>query len=122
VFENRVLRRIFGPERVEVTGLRKLHNEKLHNLYYSPSVIRMIKSRTMRWAGHVVRIEKKNAYRSLAATPEGRRLLGTPRRKWVDNIKIDTREIGWGCVDWIDLAQSKDQRRFHKVLRNSSVN
>jgi hypothetical protein len=74
VFENRVLRRIFGPKRDEVTGgWRKLHNEELHNLYLSPSIIRMIKSRRMRWVGHVARMGEKNAYRILVAMPEGKR-------------------------------------------------
>jgi hypothetical protein len=78
VFDNRVLRRIFGPKRDEVTGgWRKLHNEELHNLYSSPSIIRMIKSRRMRWAGHVARMgEKRTAYRILVGNPEGKRPLG----------------------------------------------
>jgi hypothetical protein len=98
VFENRVLRRIFGPKRDEMNGdLRKLHNEELHNLYSSPNIIRMIKSRRMRWAGHVARIgEKRNAYRILVGKPEGKRPLGRPRHMWMDNIKIDLREIGGG--------------------------
>jgi hypothetical protein len=96
VFENRVLRRIFGPKRDEVTGgWRKLHNEELHNLYSSSSIIRMIKSRRMRSAGHVARMwEKRNAYRILVGNPEGKSPLGIPRRRWVDNIKVDLREIG----------------------------
>jgi hypothetical protein len=107
VFENRVLRRIFGPKRDEATGeWRKLHNEELHNLYSSPNIIRTIKSRRLRWAGHVARMgEKINAYRILVGKPEGRRPLGgRPRRRWVDNIKMDLREIGWDGVDWVDLA------------------
>jgi hypothetical protein len=89
VFENRVLRRIFGPKRDEVTGdWRKLHNEQLRNLYSSPNIIRMIKSRWMRLAGHVARMgEKRNAYRILVGKPEGKRSLGRPRCRWVDNIK-----------------------------------
>jgi hypothetical protein len=84
VFENRVLRSIFGPKRDEVTGeWRKLHNKELHNLYSSPSIIRIIKSRRMRWAGHVARMgEKRNAYRLLVGKPEGRRPLGRPRLRW----------------------------------------
>jgi hypothetical protein len=95
VFENRVLRRIFGPKRDEVTrGWRKLHNEELHNLHSSPNVIRMTKSRRMRWAGHVARMgEKRTAYRILVGTPEEKRPPGRPRRRWVDNIKMDFREI-----------------------------
>jgi hypothetical protein len=93
VFENRVLRRICGPKRDEVTGdWRKMRNEELHNLYSSPDIIRMIKSRRMRWAVHVARIgEKRNAYRILVEKPEGKRPLGRPRRRWVDNIKMDLR-------------------------------
>jgi hypothetical protein len=108
VFENRVLRRIFEPKRNDVRGdWRKFPNEELHNLYSSPSIIRMIKSR-MRWAENVVRTgENRNAYRILVGRPEGKR----PRRRWVDNIKIDLREIGWGGMDWIDLAQDRDQWR-----------
>jgi hypothetical protein len=91
-----------------VTGdWRKLHNEKLHNLYSSPNITRMIKSRKMRWVGHVAHMgEKRNAYRILVETPEGKRPLGRPRRRWVDNIKIDLKDIfiGWDGMDWIDLA------------------
>jgi hypothetical protein len=110
VFENRVLRRIFGPKREDVTGgWRKLHNEELHNLYSSPSIIRMIKSRRI-WAGHVTRMgEKGNAYRILVGKPEGKRPLGRPRRRWVNNIKVDLREIEWDDMDWIDLAQGRNQ-------------
>jgi hypothetical protein len=101
VFENRVLRRIFGPKRDEATGeWGKLHYEELHDLYSSPSIIRIIKARRMRWAGHVARMgEKKNAYRLLVGKPEGRRPLGRPRYRWVDNIRIDLVEVGWGDVD-----------------------
>jgi hypothetical protein len=93
VFENRVLRRIFGSKRDEVTGdSRKLHNEELHNLYPSSSVIRVIKSRRMRWAGHVARMGgKMNAYRTFVGKREGKRPLGRPRRRWGDNIKMDLR-------------------------------
>jgi hypothetical protein len=93
---SRVLRRIFGPKRDEVTeGWRKLRNEELHNLYSSPSIIRMIQLRRMRWAVHVARIgAKRNAYRILAGKPEENRPLGKPRRRWMDNIKMDLREIG----------------------------
>jgi hypothetical protein len=75
-------------------------------LYSSPNIIRMIRSGRMRWAGHVARMGKKrNAYRLLVGKPEGRRPLGTPRRRWVNNIKMDLREMGWDSVDWVDLAQ-----------------
>jgi hypothetical protein len=101
VFENRVLRRIFGPKRDGVMGgWRKLHNEELHNLYFSPSIIRIIKSRRMRWVGYVARMgEKMNVYRLLVGKPKGKRPLGRPRRKWMDNIKLDLLEIGLSVVD-----------------------
>jgi hypothetical protein len=96
VFENRVLRRIFGPKRYEVMGeWRKLHNEELRDLYSSPSIISIIKSRRIRWTGHVARMgEKRNAYRLLLGKPEGKRPSGRPRRRWVDNIRTDLGEIG----------------------------
>jgi hypothetical protein len=105
VFENRVLRKIFEPKRDELTGdWRKLQYEELYNLYSSLNIIRIIKSRRMRWAGHVVRMGKKrNAYRILVGKPEGNRPLGRPRCRWVNSVKKDLREIGWGGVDWIDL-------------------
>jgi hypothetical protein len=101
VFENRVLRRIFEPKRDEVTGeWRKLHNEELNVLYSSPNIIRIIKARRMRWAGHVARIgERRNAYRLLVGKPEERRSLGSSRRRWLDNIRMDLVEVGWGDVD-----------------------
>jgi hypothetical protein len=121
VFENRVLRRIFGPKRDEVTGeWRKLLNEKLRDLYFSPRKFRIIKSKRMRWAGHVVRMgEKRNAYRLLVGKPEGKRPLGRPRRRWVDNIRIDLEEVGWGDVDWIGLSQDRNRWR---ALVNSVLN
>jgi hypothetical protein len=89
VFENKVLRRIFVSKRDEVTGgWRKLHNEEFHDLYFSPSIIRLIKSRRMRWAGYVARMGKKrNAYRLLVGKPEGKRPLGRPRRRWGTILK-----------------------------------
>jgi hypothetical protein len=103
VFENIVLRRIFGPKRDEVTGeWRKLHSEELHNLYSSADIIRQVKSRRMRWAGHVARMgEERKVYMVLVGKPEGKRPPGRPRRRWEDGIRMDLREIGLGGVDWI---------------------
>jgi hypothetical protein len=113
VFENRVMRRIFGPKRDEVTGKwRKLHSEELHNLYSSPDITRQVKSRRMRWVGHVARVgEERRVYKVLVGKPEGKRPLGRPRHRWEDGISMDLREIGLGCVDWIRLAQDKDRWR-----------
>jgi hypothetical protein len=121
VLENKVLRRIFGPKRDEVTGgSRKLRSEELHDLYSSQSIIRIMKPRRMRWTGHVARMgEKGNAYRLLVGKPEGKRPLGRPRRRWVDNIKMYLLEIGWGGVDWICLAQDRDEWR---ALVNAVIN
>jgi hypothetical protein len=121
VFENRVLRRIFAPNRDEVTEeWKKLHNEELRDLYPTPSINRIIKSRRMRWAGHVARMgEKRIAYRLLVGKPEGNRPLGRPRRRWVDNIRMDVGEVGWDDVDWIGLAQDKNRWR---ALVNSVLN
>jgi hypothetical protein len=92
-------------EKGEVTGeWRKLHNEELRDLYSSPSIIRIIKSRRTRWVRHVARIgEKRNAYRLLIGKPEGKRPLGRPRRRWADNIRMGHGEIGRGSVDWIHM-------------------
>jgi hypothetical protein len=113
VFENRVLRRIFGPKRDEVTGgWRKLHNEELRGLYSSPSIVRVIKARRMKWAGHMARMgEVRGAYNILVGRPEGRRPLGRPKRRWEDNIEMDLREIGFEDVDWIHWAQDRDRWR-----------
>jgi hypothetical protein len=99
VFENRVLKRIFGPKRDEATGdWRRLYNEELNNLYSSPNIIRVIKSRRLRLAGHVARTgEERGAYRILVGRPDGRRPLGRPRCRWEDNIKMDIRKVGWGA-------------------------
>jgi hypothetical protein len=94
--------------------------EELHNLYSSPSIIRIIKSRRMRWTVHVARMgEMRNAYRLLVGKPEGKRPLGRPRRKWMDNIKMDLGQVGCGDVDWIGLAQDRNRRR---ALVNSVMN
>jgi hypothetical protein len=113
VFENRVLWRMFGPKRDEVTGgWRKLHNEELHGLYSSLSIVRVINARRMRWAGYVGRMgEVRGAYNILVGRPEGRRPLRRPRRRWEDNIKMDLGEIGSGDVDWIHWAQDRDKWR-----------
>jgi hypothetical protein len=101
-------------------GWRKLHNEELHNLYSLPSIIRIIKSRKMRWAEHVARMrEKRNVYRLSVGKPEGKRPLGRPRRRRIDNIKMDLLEIGVSVVDWIGLAQ--DRYRW-RALVNSVMN
>jgi hypothetical protein len=113
VFKNRLLRRIFEPKRDEVTGeWRKLHNEELHDFYSLPRIFRIVKARRMRWAGHVARMgEKRNAYTLLVGKPEGRRPLGRPRRRWLNNIRMDLVEVGWGDMNWIGLAQDRDSRR-----------
>jgi hypothetical protein len=117
VFENRVLRRIFGHKRDEVTGeWRKLHNEELHNLYSSPDIIRQVKSRRIKWAGHVACMgEERKVYKDLVGKPEGNRPLGRPRRRWEDGIRMDLKEIGlWGGANWIQLAQ--DRGRWRAVV------
>jgi hypothetical protein len=108
VFENRVLRRIFGPKKDEATGQwKKLHSGELHNLYSSPDIIRQTKSRRMRWAGHVARIgEGRNVYRVLVGKPKGKGLPGRPRRRREDGIKKDLREIGWGGGGGVDSPGS----------------
>jgi hypothetical protein len=112
VFENRELRRIFGPKRDEVMGeQRKLHNGELHNLYSSPDIIRQIKSRRMRWVGRVACMgEGRNVYTVLVGKPEGKRPLERPRHRWEDVIKMFLRETGWGGMEWLHLAQDRDHR------------
>jgi hypothetical protein len=122
VFENTVLR-IFGPKREEDGSWRKLHNDELHSLYSSSNLIRVIKSRRMRWAGHVARMgEGRSVYRVLIGRPERKRPLGRHRRRWEDNIKMDLREIGIGGVKWIRLAQDRVQwRAFGSTVMNLRV-
>jgi len=105
VFEKRVLRRAFGPKRDEVTGeWKKLNNEELRDLYSLPNIVRVVKSRRMRWVGHVTRVgEGRGVHRVLVGIPEGKRPLGRPRRRWENNIKMDLREVGGGG-DWMVLA------------------
>jgi hypothetical protein len=113
VFENRILRRIFGPKRDQVTGeWRKFHNEELHILYSFPNIIRQIKPWRKNWAGHVARMEKeRNVYKVLVGKPERKRPLVRPRSRWENGIIMDLREIGWGSVEWIQLAQDRDRWR-----------
>jgi len=113
VFENMVLKRIFGPMRDEVTGeWRRLHNEELNDLYSSPNVVRVIKSRRMRWVGHVAHMgEERGMYRVLVEKLEGRRPLGRPRRRWVNNIRMDLQEVVCRYTDWIGLAHDRDRWR-----------
>ena len=115
-----MLGRIFGPKRDRVTReLRKLHNEELNDLYPSPTIVRVIKSRRMRWAGHVLRMgERRGVYRVLLWKPEEKRPLGRSRLRWEDNIKMDFQEVEFGDMDWIDLAQDRDRWRalVNKVM------
>ena len=113
VFENRVLRRLFGPKRDEVTGeWRKLYNEELSDLYSLPNIVRVGKSRRMRWAGHVARMgEGRSVRRVLVGKPEGKRPLGRPRCRWDDKIKMNLQEVGGACGDWLELAQDRDRWR-----------
>jgi hypothetical protein len=123
VFENRVLRKIFRPKREEDGSWRKLHNDELHSLYSSSSIVRVIKSRSMRWAGHVARMgDGRGVYRVLVGRPEGKRPLGRPRRRWENNIKMDAREIGIDGAIWIQLAQDRVQwRAFVNTVMNLRV-
>jgi len=113
VFENRVLRTIFWPERDEVIGeWRKLHNEELNDVYFSPNIVRETTSRRMSWAGHVARMgERRGAYRVLVEKPEGKRPLGRSRRRWEDNIKMDLLEVGYWGMDCIELSQERESWR-----------
>jgi hypothetical protein len=123
VFENKVLRRIFGPEREEYGSWRKLHNDEVHSLYSSPNIFRVIKSRRMRWAGHVTRMgEGRGVYRVLVGRPECKRPLGRPRRMWEDNIKMDLREIGIDVESRIRLAKDRVQwQAFVNTVMNLRV-
>jgi hypothetical protein len=110
VSENKVLRRIFGPKREEDRSWRKLHNDELHSLYSSPNIVRVIKSRRKRWAGHVTCMgEGRDVYRILVGRPKGQRPLGRPRHRWEDNIKLDLREMWIDGANWIQLAQDRVQ-------------
>ena len=113
VSENMVLRKIFGPRRDEVTGeWKRLHKEELNDLCSSSNIVWVIKSRRIRWAGHVARMgEERGLYRVLVGKPGGRRPLGRPRHRWVDNIRMDLQEVGCGYMDWIGLAQVRERWR-----------
>jgi hypothetical protein len=121
VLENRVPRKIFGPMRDEVTEYwRKFHTEELNDPYSSINIFRIIKSRRMRWVGHVERMgDRKGIYRVMVGKPEEKRPLGRPRRRWEDNIKMDLQEVCWGGMDWIDMAQDRDSWR---ALVNAVMN
>ena len=124
VFENMVLRRMFGPRRDEVTGkVRRLHNEELSDLYCSPNIVRVIKSRRMRWTGHVARMgEERGMYRVLVGKPEGKRPLGRTKSRWVDNTRMDLQEVGCWYMDWIGLAQDRDRwRKLVSAVMNLRV-
>ena len=112
VFEDRVLRRVFGPKRDEVTEeWKKLHNEELRDFYSLPNIVRVVKWRRMRWLGHVARMgEERGVHRVLVRKPEGKRPLGRPRRRWEDNVKMDLQEVGGGG-NWMELAQDRDRWR-----------
>ena len=121
VFETRVLRRIFGSRRDEVTGeWGKLQNEELNDLYSSTNIVRVLKSRKMRWAGHMARMgERRGLYKALVGKPEEKRPFGRPRHRWEDNIKVDNQEAGCGDMDWIEVAQDRDSWR---ALVNAVMN
>ena len=124
VFVNKALRRIFGPKRDEVTGeWRKLHYIELHSLYKSPDIGKVVKSRRLRWAGHVARMEAERAvYKVWSGIPEGRRPLGRPRRRWEDNVRGDLRNLGLNIKDWQVLAQDWQKWRvLTRTVMNSRV-
>jgi hypothetical protein len=123
-FENRVLRRVFGPKRDEVTGeWRKLRNEELNDLYSLPNIVRGVKSRRMRLGGHVARMgEDSGVHRVLVGKPELKRPLGRPRRRWENNIKMDLQEVGGSRGDWMEMAQNRDGwRSLVGTVRNFRV-
>jgi hypothetical protein len=124
VFENKELRRVFGSERNEVTGKwRKLHNEKLNDLYSLPNIVRVAKSRRMRWAGHVARmVEEKGCTGCWWGNLKERGRWGRPRRRWEDNILMDLWGVGRGRGDWMELDQDRDRwRALLSTVKNLRV-
>ena len=120
IFENKILRRIFGPKRDANAEWRRLHNEELHSLYRSPNIVGMIKSRRSRCAGHVARMEKgRRALNISTSTPTGKRPLRSPRHRWEDNSIMDLKEISINTRNWVDLAQNRD---YWRVLTNVALN
>ena len=120
VFENRILRQIFGPKRDENGEWRRHHNEELRSLYRSPNIVRVIKSTRLRWAGHVARMEEgRSAFKILTGKPTGKRPLGRPRRRWEDNIRMDLEEIGINAGNWVDSAQD---RFYWRAFVNAALN
>ena len=124
MFENKVLRKIFGAKKDKITGeWRKLRNSELYALYPSPNTIRSLKSRRLRWAGHVASMEEsRNAYRVIVGKSEGKRPLGRPRRRLEDNIKMHLRVVDCNPGEWIDLAEDRDQwRAYVRAVMNLRV-
>jgi hypothetical protein len=124
MYSHTVLIRIFGPKRDQVTGeWRKLHNKELNNLYSLPNIVRVVKSRRMRLAGHVARMGKeRGVHRVLVGKPEGKKPLGRPRRRWEDNIKMDVQDVGGGRGDWMELAQDRERwRALVSTIKNLRV-
>ena len=120
IFENGILRRISGPKRDENGEWRRLHNDKLHSLYRSPNIVRVIKSRRLRWAGHVARMEEgRSAFKILTGKPTGKRLLGRPKRRWEDNIRMDLEEISTNAGNWVESTQD---RNYWRALVNAALN